>query len=110
MSENCASYELKDGVLYICPFGDIDHDKTVKLRECSDSFIERGKPYLIVFDLERVDFVDSAGIGFIMGRYRTCGRKCGLKAVNVSPYVARIFKYAGLHQIMDIQVRRDKNE
>ncbi|MDD6101672.1 MAG: anti-sigma factor antagonist [Clostridiales bacterium] len=104
MENASAKYEVKRGVLYICPKGDIDHEKTVKLRECADRMIDEWKVNSIVLDFREVDFIDSAGIGFVMGRYRKICHSGGrIKAVNVGPYVGRILKYSGLHQIMEIE-------
>lgn len=101
-----ASYEIKNSTLTIKPFGDIDHDKTVRLRQCADELIEKYIIKNIVFDFDKVDFLDSAGIGFIMGRYRKIYHEGGkIRAVNVKPYVGRILRYSGLHQIMEIEDR-----
>ena len=50
--------------------GDIDHHSARNIREDIDAFIQMKKPYLLRLDFSGVSFMDSSGIGLIMGRYR----------------------------------------
>lgn len=106
-----AGYMIKDHTLYICPDGDIDDCAASKLKKRVDSLMAECDIKNIVFDFEKVDFMDSSGIGFIMGRYRKIAGKGGkMRAVGVKPVVMRILRYSGLYQIMDMEEKRPYGE
>lgn len=99
-----ASYTVTGRTLYIKPYGDLDDHLAGLIRERADKIISDCKIEMLVFDFEKTDFMDSAGLGLIMGRFRRImhlGHK--MKAVNVKPVVGRILRYSGIYQIMDIQ-------
>ncbi len=56
----------------------------------------------IVFDFTKVDFMDSAGIGLIMGRYKRVMDKGDITIVGVRESVKRILLISGLHKIVNI--------
>ena len=58
--------------------------------------------YHIVFDFTKVDFMDSAGIGLIMGRYKKVMDKGDITIVGVRESVKRILLISGLHKIVNI--------
>jgi stage II sporulation protein AA (anti-sigma F factor antagonist) len=96
-------YTVTDRTLCIKPYGDLDDHMAGIIRERADTIIRDCKIELLVFDFEKTDFMDSAGLGLIMGRFRRLmhhGRK--MKAVNVKPVVGKILRYSGIYQIMDI--------
>ncbi len=98
-----AQYAVKNHTLYIKPSGDLDHHNVEQIRTRADNLMVECEINSLVFDFEAVDFMDSAGIGLIMGRYRKIMGSGGkMKAVSVKPVVMRILKYSGLYQIMDI--------
>ena len=58
---------------------EIDHHTTEKIRRKIDDDITRYMPRKVIFDFNKVSFMDSAGIGMIIGRYRMVnmlGRNC----------------------------------
>ena len=62
-----------------------------------------GQTYIktIIFDFEETTFMDSSGIGLIMGRYRALGMGKGcIKAVNVSSYVEKLLHLSGVHKFI----------
>jgi len=57
----------------------------------------------LILDLKKVNFIDSSGLGAILGRFKRLSQQGGrLSAVNVSPQVRRIFELSGLLKIMEI--------
>ena len=50
--------------------GEIDHHTAREIREAADSLIQLNKPSVLRLDFSGVTFMDSSGIGLIMGRYR----------------------------------------
>ncbi len=63
----------------------------------------------LILDLKKVNFIDSSGLGAILGRFKRLSQQGGrLSAVNVSPQVKRIFELSGLLKIMEIYVDRQQ--
>ena len=82
---------------------DLDHHATEKIRRRADYEIQRFMPKRVIFDFNRVVFMDSAGIGLVIGRYKTVTALGGtLEMMNVSPKLKRIFEMAGLLKIIPI--------
>ena len=63
-------YEIQGDSLIIYIKDELDHHAVTYLRETSDRLIEAGNVKNIVFDFNDVSFMDSSGIGLIMGRYK----------------------------------------
>ena len=64
-----AGYELCGNVLVIVPFKELDHCCAVDVREEADSLIEKSGALHLLFDFSEISFMDSSGIGVVMGRY-----------------------------------------
>ena len=60
----------KDKALVIELTEEIDHHTTEKIRRKIDDDITRYMPRKVIFDFNKVSFMDSAGIGMIIGRYK----------------------------------------
>jgi len=80
---------------------ELDHHTSDSLRRKVDSEIQRYMPRNVVFDFEGVRFMDSSGIGMVMGRYKNIKRYEG-KAVMASlrPEIKRIFEMSGITKII----------
>lgn len=99
---NAAHYELHQNCLVIYVTDDLDHHAVTQLREYSDRLIDAGNIKHIIFDFTEVGFMDSSGIGLIMGRYKKVMFLGGRAAVtNVGEVVNRIFSLSGLYQIIE---------
>ena len=95
-------YELRGNCLIIYITDDLDHHTVSKLREYSDQLIVAGNIKHIVFDFTDVGFMDSSGIGLLMGRYKKVIFQGGKVAVcHVGDCVDRICKMSGLYQIIE---------
>ena len=100
--EEGAEYEILKSCLIIKIKGDLDHHNAIPIRERADKLIVRNNIKHIVFDFSEADFMDSAGIGVIMGRYKKVifiGGKTAVTSVNSA--VDRVFKLSGLYKIID---------
>ena len=64
------NYSKKDKLLKVEITEEIDHHIVEKIRRKVDDEITRHMPRKTVFDFDRVSFMDSAGIGMIIGRYK----------------------------------------
>ncbi len=91
--------------------GEIDHHNAAFIREEIDNSIMREKPEVLTLDFDNVTFMDSSGVGLVMGRYRTLSMYSGKLIVsNLSTQFYRIMKLSGLEKIATINKREIKNE
>ncbi|MCL2592437.1 MAG: anti-sigma F factor antagonist [Defluviitaleaceae bacterium] len=83
--------------------GDIDHHTSEEIREKIEREYKRENAKNIVFDFSHVNFMDSSGIGMIIGRYKTTEQAGGKVFVRaMSENVERIFNISGLHKIIEV--------
>lgn len=100
--EEGTTYEINKRCLIIRLNEELDHHNALKIREKADKLIDRNNIKYIIFDFTGAGFMDSAGIGVIMGRYRKVifiGGKTAVANVNVT--VDRIFRISGLYKIIE---------
>ena len=91
--------------------GEIDHCAAEKLKGEIESLIQKSKDKPLVLDFSSVTFMDSSGIGMLIGRYKTkmaCGGK--MYADGMHAAVERLYRMAGLHRIIPIISRERKVE
>lgn len=109
--KNTTIYQLREGVkadfevmnqcLIIKLLEELDHHNAIPIREQSDKIISKQFIKDIIFDFSGTDFMDSSGIGVIMGRYKKVIFTGGKVAVTgVSKSVDRIFRLSGLYKII----------
>ena len=80
--------------------GEIDHHAARRLREAIDMEVFRTLPSILILDLSGVGFMDSAGLGLILGRLNLMtGRHGILKLLGLRPTVARILSLAGVERL-----------
>jgi stage II sporulation protein AA (anti-sigma F factor antagonist) len=80
--------------------GDLDHHSAKEMREEIDASLERMKPKLLILDFKDVTFMDSSGIGLIMGRYRLMQMLGGeIRVSNVSAQLRKVMRLAGLDRL-----------
>jgi len=89
--------------------GEIDHHSAISLRESADELIYKLRPLSVCIDLSKIDFMDSSGLGFIMGRY-ALQKKLGGSTVllDPNPRIEKILSLAGLERIIKIERTRKK--
>lgn len=82
---------------------EVDHHTTEKIRRKADDEISRYMPRKVIFDFNNVSFMDSAGIGMVLGRYKMIKMLGGtLEMQNVTPTVKKIFEMSGVTKICPI--------
>lgn len=80
--------------------GDIDHHTAAEIRKTIDENISLLKPKLLKLDFSGVQFMDSSGIGLIMGRFKLVKTVGGnLKVVNIPKRLERMIKMSGLTKL-----------
>ena len=101
------SYAEKDGVLTLELSGELDHHSAVTIREEADELIFRLHPKKVYIDLSSIEFMDSSGLGFIMGRYKLQSKLGGeLYMKDPSPRVSKILSLAGLERIIKTEITK----
>ncbi|MBQ8618628.1 MAG: STAS domain-containing protein [Clostridia bacterium] len=93
--------ERNDDQLIVYLSGDMDHCCAQKLREEIEIHLRDQSIRKLIMDFSRVSFMDSSGIGMLIGRYKTMADRGGLVfARGMQPSVKRLFRMAGLHRII----------
>lgn len=95
-------FDIKNNILIVSVNGEIDHHTSEEIRgEIEDKFYRMNAKNLI-FDFSKTSFMDSSGIGMIIGRYKYVknfgGRVC---VARVNEKFDRIFKMSGLYKIIN---------
>ena len=89
--------------------GEIDHHSAKPIREEIDEAAERGKPRDMVLDFRDVSFMDSSGIGLVMGRYALMQELGGkLHTVNMSSHISKVMRLAGLDRLAVMESKGGK--
>lgn len=84
--------------------GEIDHHCAGPMRVEIDEKIEQYQPTTLVLDFSGVTFMDSSGIGLIMGRHRSMEEIGGeLVILNPPPHIRRVMRISGMERIAHIQ-------
>ena len=96
--------ELADNELKIKLRGEIDHHSAAAVRTSMDEMIREHVPKRLILDMSGVDFMDSSGLGLIMGRF-TLMQSLGAETcvLDPSPATERILNLAGMERIISIQ-------
>lgn len=96
-------FKVIDHYLMIKLPEEIDHHKATYISETADRYIVNQKVSNVVFDFEDTRFMDSSGIGIIMGRYKKIACFGGkVFAIHMDRQMKRILYISGLHQIVEI--------
>ncbi len=81
--------------------GELDHHSAVSVREKIDEALFLHRPTLLVIDITSVDFMDSSGLGLIMGRLAKASELGTSLAVSgASPRAVKMLKMAGLDRFI----------
>lgn len=94
-------YKRYKNTLIITPNGELDHHNIEKYRSETDRSFSFYNARNIIFDLSEVNFIDSSGLGYILGRYKLTLFAGGKTAVVIrGEAVGKIFRCAGLDKII----------
>lgn len=96
-------FSSESGYITVHLTGEIDHHATVGLRHTIDREVQGKNPRGLVLDLSEVDFMDSAGLGLILGRYNLCAQLgISFAVTDPSPSARRIISAAGAERMIRI--------
>ena len=89
--------KFENNVLTAFIEGELDHDSAARIRTKLDGICESIKPKLRCLDFSGVSFMDSSGIGLVLGRYRQMKLLGGaVRVVNIPENMYRLFALSGL--------------
>ncbi len=99
-------FDYSDGRLVVYITGDIDHHAAKRMREETDMLLVQLAPQKLILDLTGVSFMDSSGLGLVLGRYKKA-KSAGVdfSVKNCDKRVMRIFEMAGMERIVKIEER-----
>jgi stage II sporulation protein AA (anti-sigma F factor antagonist) len=96
--------QVKNDVLCIRLAGELDHHAAENLRELATRAIEKHQIRHILLNLEHLSFMDSSGLGVILGRYKQIKQLHGEMVVcSISPPIQRLFDMSGLFKIIRLE-------
>ena len=89
--------ELKGGAMTASMRGELDHHTAGEMREQIDSTAKKVRPQKLILDFKEVPFMDSSGIGLILGRQR-CARTLGgsLRIQHAPEQLRRVLQLASI--------------
>ena len=102
------SYDLRRDTLTVYLSGELDERMAARVRSEIDALAEESRVRRLVFDLSGLEFMDSSGIGLIIGRYKRMARRGGSVAVTgPGRRIDRIFRMSGVYQLVERLVATD---
>ncbi len=91
----------KKDVLVVFLKGELDHHTASRVRQYIDDMLEDPTIKNIIIDMKELNFMDSSGIGVLIGRYKVVSKRGGnLGVVHIKPHIHRIFEVSGLYNIL----------
>ena len=95
-----AKLEYGGGAIRVRFSGEIDHHAASLLRVSIDNAVAQKRPRVLILDFGAVSFMDSSGIGLVMGRYKLMQTIGGtIRVENLSPGAYKVMRLAGLDKL-----------
>ncbi|MBD1372967.1 anti-sigma F factor antagonist [Hazenella sp. IB182357] len=90
-------------VLIIGLVGELDHHTATRVRETIDRELVGGGAEHLVINLAQLDFMDSSGLGVLLGRFKKVAQNGGkMSLCRIKPSVYRLMEMSGLFKVMPI--------
>lgn len=103
-----AKYEIKGNILLVRLRGELDHHEADLVRENWQNKFYQNKVKHMIVNLEGLSFMDSSGLGVILGRYKEVLQVGGKMIVcNVPTSIKRLFEISGLFKIVQLEETED---
>ena len=97
------TYREQGDALVVCVGGEVDHHGAVTVRTGIDQMLVAKRPPMVYLELSAVSFMDSSGIGLVMGRYRNLSRRgAKLHITGTSPQIYKVMKLSGIEKLATI--------
>ena len=96
-------FQVIDHCLMVKLPKELDHHRAGYFSQKADAFLFQPEVSHVVFDFEDTEFMDSSGIGIIMGRYKKITPLGGkVYAINVGKQVKRILDLSGMSKLVEV--------
>lgn len=96
-------YFQEDKLLLIKITEELDHHTVEKIKRRVDYEVERYIPKKVLFDFSQVSFMDSAGIGLLLGRYKNITLLGGtIEIINANIQIEKILQISGISKLISI--------
>ncbi len=96
--------DCADGEITAWLDGEIDHHAASGIREQIDEAVDRLRPQVLTLDFRNVTFMDSSGIGLVMGRYRLIQETGGRLVIrHTSQHIRKVMRLAGIDRLAEFQ-------
>lgn len=94
-------YKIVNSVMYTALSGELDESSSHSVRAELDEIIDNNSFTKFVIDMSRLSFMDSTGIGVLIGRFKKLKeKKISLMIANPSNVVDKILNLSGIYQFM----------
>ncbi len=94
-------FDKKDDKLIVLLTGELDHHSAEEVRAKIDDRLDRDKINKLVMNFSGVTFMDSSGIGVVIGRYKKLlGKNGEICVVEVKDRVKKVFELSGMFKII----------
>ena len=96
-------FEVQGNCLTVHLPEEVDHPVSEDIRKESDNIMRKKYIRTMIFDFSETMFMDSSGIGLIVGRYRAMGMRgdC-IRATGVSAYIEKLLHLSGVYKFVEI--------
>jgi stage II sporulation protein AA (anti-sigma F factor antagonist) len=96
-------FQNEDEKLVVYMMGELDHHSAEEVRSKIDDRLDRDNVSKLIMDFTNVTFMDSSGIGVVIGRYKKISLKKGdICITNVNNSVKRVFDLSGMFKIIKL--------
>ncbi|GAA0084530.1 anti-sigma F factor antagonist [Clostridium sp. CTA-7] len=96
-------FDKKEDKLIVSLMGELDHHSAEEVRVKIDDRIDRDNIKKVILNFNGVTFMDSSGIGVVIGRYKKMQNRNGkLCVVEINRTVNKVFEISGMYKIIDI--------
>ncbi|MCY6483585.1 anti-sigma F factor antagonist [Clostridium aestuarii] len=97
------NFKNKGDKLIVYMIGELDHHSAEEVRNKVDDRVEREGCNKLIMDFSGVTFMDSSGIGVVIGRYKKLSSRHGrLSVTKVNGAVKRVFELSGMFKIIPL--------
>lgn len=94
----------RNGSVTVVIAGELDHFAAPQIRRKLDEMLQDPQITHLVLDLENLTFMDSSGIGVLLGRLRALQTRGGsLSVKNMQPPVEKLFRLSGLDRVIGVE-------
>jgi stage II sporulation protein AA (anti-sigma F factor antagonist) len=95
--------DMQSGIFIVRIEGELDLSSVNEFRQVVDEVLDKHISKYLLMNLADLTFIDSSGLGVILGRYKKVNLLGGkILVTNVKPQIVRIFELSGLHKILTV--------